>query len=301
MINLLAGLASLAGSYQAQKALGQSADSLKSAGSKAFEEGQYKPYGVTTNAGTASFDDGQATYKMSDEYQRQQDTMFGLGNAALQRAGGSYSDYANALYDQQRSLGAGSREAEAIKLRNLMSGSGMGGLQVSGQALGAGAGSGMFNPQSLEFSRAFAEQDAADRYNATQQADARMMQDLQIGQGMLSQGQGMDTAGQDYIGLGGNLASQQSAANNQAMANYLGAYTNAANLNVSRGQAIAGGLQGLGGSIGSRPAVSGSIPSNVGMFTKLSNSIQDAPVYDPHGRGTIGSHMTVDGRVTGGL
>lgn len=270
MLQFLAPFLSAAGAYQAQKALGQASDSMKASGDKAFAEGQYKPYGVTTGAGSATFDGNQANYEMSPEYQRQQQTMFGLGNAALARAGGSYEDYANALYDQQRSLGAGSREAEAIKLQGLLKGSGMQGLQVSGQGLGAGQGSGMFNPQSLGFARAFAEQDAADRFNATQAADARRMQDMQMGQGMLSMGQGMDSAGLVPMELGSNIAAQQSAANNQAMTNYINAYGNAANLTARRGQSIAGGLQGLSGSLGNTPTISAA-PS----FTSLNTTYND--------------------------
>lgn len=243
---IISGVLGAVGSYQAQKKLGQASDSLQAAGRKAFEEGQYRPYGVTTGAGSTVFGDGQASYQMSPEYQQQQQTLFGLGSDAMARAQRGYGDYAEDLYQQQRDLGADSRQAEAIKLRSLLKGSGMGGLQVSGQGLGAGEGSGMFNPQSLEFSRAFAEQDARDRFAATQAADARMLRDIELGSGMFSQGQGMDQAALDAINLGSNLGAQQSAANTAAMTNYLSGYGGAAESTAARGRSIAGGLQGIG-------------------------------------------------------
>ena len=91
MWQLLAGQALLgaAGSYQAQKKLGQAQDSMRQAGDRAWDRGQYKPYGITSGAGTASFNDGQASYSMDPRYQAQQNQMFGLGTDALNRASGS--------------------------------------------------------------------------------------------------------------------------------------------------------------------------------------------------------------------
>jgi hypothetical protein len=269
---LLAAGLSAVGAYQAQKKLGQASDSLQGAGQKAFAEGQYKPYGVTTGAGTGSFKDGKASFEMSPEYQRQQDTMFGVGSDAFARMQRGYGDYSEDLYQQQRALGADARQAEAIQLGNLMKGSGMGGLKVSGQALGAGESSGMFNPQALEFSRAFAEQDARDRLMATQAADARMAQDYSMGSGMFSQGQGMDAAALANLSLGGQLGSQQSAANNAAMNNYVNAYTNAAGLTARRGQSIAGGFSALGSGLGSFGGTNQTPISSGPQFTSLNNT-----------------------------
>ena len=259
MWQLLAGQALLgaAGSYQAQKKLGQAQDSMRQAGDRSWDRGQYKPYGITSGAGTASFNDGQASFNMDPRYQAQQNQLFGLGTAALNRAGGSYDDLANDMYNRQRNIGAGAREGEAQRLGERMFGSGTSGLRVSGEALGAGAGSGMMSPDGYGFAQSFAQQDAIDRDRAFSQAQAQRAADMSIGQGMFTQGQGMDANALAMMSAGGQLGAQQSAANNAAMNNYMGGYEQAAGYQARRGQAIAGGFQGLGGSLGNFSSLGG--------------------------------------------
>ena len=258
MWQLLAGQALLgaAGSYQAQKKLGEAQDSMRQAGDRSWDRGQYKPYGITSGAGTASFNDGQASYSMDPRYQAQQNQMFGLGTSALNRASGSYDDLATQMYDRQRNIGAGGRERDAQALGERMFGSGTSGLRVSGASLGAND-SQMYSPQGLEFAQAFAQQDAIDRNRAFSQAQSQRAADLAIGQGMFTQGQGMDANALAMMSAGGQLGAQQSAANNAAMNNYMGGYEQAAGYQARRGQAIAGGFQGLGGSLGNFSSLGG--------------------------------------------
>jgi len=239
-----------AGSYVNQKKLGEAADSLRGAGNTAYAGGQYRPYGVTSGAGTASFNNGQASYAMDPRYQAQQNQMFGLGTQALNRAGGSYDDLATDMYNRQRAIGADSRGAEAQALGERMFGSGTRGLSVSGDALGMGEGSGMFNPQALGFSQAYAQQDAMDRNNAFAQAQAQRQSDINLGQSMFTQGQGMDANALNQLELGGMFGQQQSNAANQAGSNYVNAYGKAGDFYAKQGQAQAGGYQGLGTSLG---------------------------------------------------
>ena len=240
----------LIGGYQAQRKLGEAQDRMSEAAEKAFKEGQYKPYGVTSGAGSASFKDGNASYSMDPRYQAQQNQMFGLGTDALNRAGGSYDDMASDIYNRQRSLGAGGRMAEATALGNRMFGAGTQGLRVGGEALGGAAGSGMMSPDGYGFARAFAQQDAIDRSNSFEQAQRQREREIAIGQGMFSQGQGMDANAMAMIGLGGDLGSQQSAANNAAMNNYMGGQEAAANYTARRGQSMAGTLTNFGTKLG---------------------------------------------------
>ena len=248
MWQLLAGQALLgaAGSYQAQKKLGQAQDSMRQAGDRSWDRGQYKPYGITSGAGTTSFNNGQASFAMDPRYQAQQNQMFGLGTSALDRAGGSYDDLANDMYNRQRNIGAGAREGEAQRLGESMFGSGTSGLRVSGEALGAGGGAGMLSPDGYGFAQAFAQQDAMDRNNAFAQAQAQRMSDINMGQSMFTQGQGMDANALRMMELGGMFGQQRSAANNTAMANYMGGYKEAAGYTKDRGEAQAGGIIGLG-------------------------------------------------------
>ena len=240
----------LIGGYQAQRKLGEAQDRMSAAGEKAFQEGQYKPYGVTSGAGTASFKDGQASYSMDPRYRAQQEQMFGLGTSALNRAGGSYDDLASDMYNRQRDIGAGGRMAEATELGSRMFGAGTGGLRVGGEALGGAAGSGMMSPDGYGFARAFAQQDAIDRNNSFNQAQQQRAADINLGTSMFSQGQGMDANAMAMIGLGGDLGSQQSAANNNAMRNYLSGQSEAANYQARRGQSMAGTLTNFGTQLG---------------------------------------------------
>ena len=269
MLGLVSAGLGLLGSYQAQRKLGEAQDSMREAGDRAFKEGQYKPYGVTSGAGTASFKDGQASFNMDPRYRAQQEQMFGLGTSALNRAGGSYDDLATQMYNRQRNIGAGAREGEAQRLGERMFGSGTSGLRVSGEALGAGGGAGMLSPDGYGFAQAFAQQDAMDRNNAFAQAQQQRAADIAVGTGMFSQGQAMDDNALAMIGAGGQLGAQQSAANNAAMGNYMSGYGKAADFTARRGQSIAGGLTGLGSSLGSFSGMSGTVPTSQYMATPV--------------------------------
>ena len=238
------------GSYQAQKKLGQAGDKMFSAGDDAWERGQYKPYGVSTGFGNTSYEDGEAKFNLDDRYQGQQDQLFGLGGAALSAAGGDYDQMAQDMYQRQRDIGAGGRQAEAQALGESMFGSGTRGLRVAGEALGAGTDTGKFSPQGYGFAQAFAQQDSADRANAFNQAQLQRERELNIGTNMLGAGQGIDQLGMGMLGLGGELGSMRSNANNTAMSNLLQGYGTGAGLMADRGRAQAGGFHGLGSSLG---------------------------------------------------
>lgn len=293
LAGLVSGGLGLLGSYQAQRKLGEAQDSMRQAGDRAFKEGQYKPYGVTSGAGTASFKDGQASFNMDPRYRAQQEQMFGLGTSALDRAGGSYDDLATQMYNRQRNIGAGAREGEAQRLGESMFGSGTGGLRVSGEALGAGSGSGMLSPDGYGFAQAFAQQDAVDRNNAFAQAQQQRAADIAMGTGMFSQGQAMDDNALAMIGAGGTLGAQQSAANNAAMGNYMSGYGKAADFTARRGQSIAGGLTGLGSSLGSFSGLGGTVPTSQYMATPVGQNRMAS--YAAMGRGGMYPTMSSGG------
>ena len=291
MLPLIAAGLGLVGGYQAQRKLGEAQDRMSEAAEKAFKEGQYKPYGVTSGAGSASFKDGNASYSMDPRYQAQQNQMFGLGTDALNRAGGSYDDMASDMYNRQRSLGAGGRMAEATQLGNRMFGAGTQGLRVGGEALGGSADSGMMSPDGYGFARAFAQQDAMDRSNSFEQAQRQREREIAIGQGMFSQGQGMDANAMAMIGLGGDLGSQQSSANNNAMQNYLSGQEQAAKYQALRGESMAGTLTNFGAGLGKMGGSPPTVPTSQYMATPTGqnrmasyNSMGSGGMY-PNGRG----------------
>lgn len=283
-----------AGAYQQQRKYGEAQDRMSDAADRAAREGKYKPFGVTSGAGSASFKDGNASYSMDPRYRAQQEQMFGLGTDALNRAGGNYDDMASDMYNRQRNLGADSRMAEATQLGNRMFGAGTQGLRVGGEALGGSADSGMMSPDGYGFARAYEQQKSMDRSNAFEQAQRQREREIAIGQGMFSQGQGMDANAMAMIGLGGDLGSQQSAANNAAMQNYLSGQSKAAGYTKMRGDAQAGGLMGLGNGLnsmmsgGDKPPT---VPTSQYMATPTGqnrmasyNSMGSGGMY-PNGRG----------------
>ena len=254
------GLLGAAGSYQAQRKLGEAGDVMFGVGDKAYEGGTYKPYGVTSGAGTTSFDGENSTFALDPRYQERQDQMLGLGSQAFDAAGGDYNQLANQLYTQQRDLGAGSRNAEALALGGSMFGSGRAGLSMSAEGLGA-QGGGMLSPDGFGFAQAFAQQDAQDRYNAQGQAQDQRQRDIDIGNSMMNQSMLLDRAGLEQQQLGGMLGQYRSGANNAAGSNLIGAYGAGADFMAARGRSQAGGLQGLGGSVGSWGSGGGGQPS----------------------------------------
>jgi hypothetical protein len=152
-----------------------------------------------------------------------------------------------------------------------MFGSGTQGLRVAGEALGAGAGAGKLSPQGYGFAQAFAQQDAADRANAFNQAQMQRERDIGIGSSMFSQGQAIDQLGLGMLGLGGDLGSQQASAHSNAMQNLINAYGQGAGFMGRRGQSMAGGLQGLGGSLGGLGGGSGAFSNPAARLDNYSS------------------------------
>ena len=257
---IIGGLLGAAGSYQAQKKLGQAGDKMFEAGDKAYEAGTYKPYGVTSGLGSTSFDGENTTFALDPRYQAQQDQMMGLGSEAFGAAGGDYNQLADQFYNQQRNLGADSRQGEAMRLGESMFGAGSSGLRIGASSLG-GSGNQAISPQGYGFAQAFAQQDSEDRYNAFDRAQAQRLRDIDVGQGMLTASMGLDNAGMEQQRLGGMLGSYRSGANNAAGANLIGAYGQGAGFMADRGRSQAGGLQGLGGSVGSWGSGGGVAPA----------------------------------------
>lgn len=246
---LASGLLGAIGGNKAAQGAQAASRMQQEAASKAYEGGLYKPYGVTSGLGTASFtDDGQASFSLDPRYQAQQNQMLGLGSAAFGQAAGDYDQLADEYYNRQRELGAGSRDAEAIALRNRMFGEGTTGLRVGGEALGLGS-QGMFSPAGTEFAQAFAAQDAQDRYNAMQASQAQRQTDLNIGQSLLSNAMGLDQAGLAQQELGGMFGNYRSAAANAAGGNLVSGMSGAASATGNAGLARSGQWTGLGESL----------------------------------------------------
>ena len=247
--SLIGGLLGNKGANAASQGAQQASQMQIDAANKAYEGGTYKPYGVTSGLGSSQFNNGQASFSLDPRYQQAQNQMQGLGQQAYTAAGGDYGQLANQFYNQQREMGAGSRNAEALALGGSMFGSGRTGLMSSGDALGF-TGGGMMSPDGTGFAQAFAQQDSADRYNAQQQAQQQRQMDINIGNSMFNQSMGLDAAGMEQQKLGGMLGSQQSAANNAAGGNLVSGMGGGAESRQNQGLAQAGKYTGIGNALG---------------------------------------------------
>lgn len=246
---IISGLFGAAGSNAAAGGAREASKLQQEAANKAYEGGLYKPYGVTSGLGTSSFEDGQSSFTLDPKYQQQQDQMFGLGQQAFGAAQGDYGQLADQFYNQQRALGAGSRNAEALQLGESMFGTGSSGLRMGAKSLGAGGG-GMMSPQGYGFAQAFAQQDAADRYNAFDRAQQQRATDIGIGQDMLTQAQQLDQLGLTQQELGGMFGNYAANAANQAGGNLVSGMSGAAGNTQNAGMARAGGWIGAGNAVG---------------------------------------------------
>jgi len=247
--SLISGLFGGAGANAAASGSREASKLQQDAAKTAYAGGMYKPYGVTSGLGTASFEDGQSSFSLDPRYQGQKDQMLGLGQQAFGAAQGDYGQLADQFYNQQRELGAGARNAEAMKLGESMFGTGSSGLRMGAESLGAGGG-GMMSPQGYGFAQAFAQQDAADRYNAFDRAQQQRQTDIGIGQSMLNSSQGLDNMGLQQQELGGMLGNYAANAANAAGSNLVSGMSGAAGNTQNAGMATSGGYTGIGNAIG---------------------------------------------------
>ena len=247
--SLISGLFGGAGANAAAAGSRDASKLQQDAANLAYAGGQYKPYGVTSGLGTSSFNDGQSSFALDPRYQAQQDQMMGLGSQAFGAAGGDYNQLADQFYNQQRDLGAGSRNAEAMRLGESMFGTGSSGLRMGAESLGA-SGGGMLSPQGYGFAQAFAQQDAADRYNAFDRAQQQRQTDIGIGQSMLNSSQGLDNMGLKQQELGGMFGNYAANAANAAGSNLVSGMSGAAGNTQNAGMAKSGGWTGIGNSLG---------------------------------------------------
>ena len=153
------------------------------------EQAQFRPYTVSTTRGSTSFDPttGQTTAALSPEAVALQD-LAGGGASSMFRSLQGFDPEARSrqIFAEQSELLQPAFEQQAQTLKNTLFGSGRGGLMLGGGAVGAGAGTGMVNPdvynQSLAQNRALAELAAGSRTQALDEAASL----AQTGGGLLS-------------------------------------------------------------------------------------------------------------------
>lgn len=199
----------ISGSKAADASKGQ-AEALRAAAERASGMAQFKPYGMTTNFGSSTFDDGQGGYKLSPQLQAIQNQLFSqagtydptrAGQAAEPIYGGASSlfnlaqqylatspEQAAADYTkQQQGLLAPGREQQLAALRNQQFQTGRTGLATGGTTAG---GMQQTNPELAAYYNALAQSDRTIASKATEAG----MERAKFGAGL--------------FGTGGDLLSQ---------------------------------------------------------------------------------------------
>lgn len=196
--------------YEDRQALKQAQAEQARLNERAAEMSQFTPYGVTTGLGTSFFDTEAKTagYELDPRMAAYRDQLYNLGAQALPT---SFDPQAAAqtYYDEMQTMMAPARAQQATQLQQDIFGSGRLGLQLAGEAAGAGRGTGMYQPDVLGFNQANAMQDQQLAIAARDKAMAELDQAINRGTGLMRTGIGVEELGADIMTRGAALGGQQ--------------------------------------------------------------------------------------------
>lgn len=237
----------LLGNRAANSAAKDAAAAQIEAAKIAADAAAFKPYSVTTGLGTSYFDPEAQTagYTLDPALAAWRDQMMMSAGQAMPT---SFDTQANAdkYYQEMQAMMAPQRQAENLQMQQDLFGSGRLGLRLSGE--GAGAGTGMVQPDvfGLNQSRSMADQALAQQARA--QAQTELDQSIARGTGMLQTGLGLEQLGLTPLELGANFGgAAANAGSTQANALLQGGMGAAqANLAAGLGTSNMMGQLGLG-------------------------------------------------------
>lgn len=249
---LIPAAASLFGANKAAKAAEASAQSNIEAAKIAAESAKFKPFAVTTGYGKSFFDEDKQTagYEIDPRLARFRDLLYGGAEGALGQLELDPTRAAEQRYAQQMGLLQPQREAEDIALRNRLRSGGRLGYGVSGEALGAGAGTGMMNPEQYRLDLARSRSDQEMAANAWDWAQADIDRALGRGTGMMQTGFGVEALGMKPLEMGADIGNRAAVAGANAGQYLLSGAQNAARANLAAGLSRAGGITEFGKTLG---------------------------------------------------
>jgi hypothetical protein len=244
-MGLLAGGLGLIGQSSANKAAKQAAASQLEAAKIAADAAAFKPYSVTTGLGTSYFnaDDNTAGYTLDPALAAWRDQMMMSAGQAMPT---SFDTTANAqqYYDEMQSMMAPSRQAENLQMQQDLFGSGRLGMRMAGE--GAGAGSGMVQPDVFGMNQARAQADQALAQQARAQAQTELDQAIARGTGLFQTGVGIEQLGLTPLELGGTFGGYGSSAGSSQANALLQGGLGAAQANLAAGLGSSNMLGQLG-------------------------------------------------------
>jgi hypothetical protein len=244
--------ASLIGSRKASKEASRAADAQRDAAALAAEEARFKPYSITSGFGSSTFDTDKntATYDLDPRLAAYRDQLYGLSQQGMGGINLDTQQNAQDYYNQQQGLLSGGRGAEDIALRQQQLNSGRIGLGLSGEAMGAGAGTGYVNPEQYQRDLARAQVDASMAANADQIARQQLDQDIARSTGLFNTGAGVEKLGMENLTIGADIGNKAAVAGANAGKSLLEGGMAAAQSNLAGGLNKANMYQTLGDSFG---------------------------------------------------
>jgi hypothetical protein len=235
----------------AQGAASDAAAASQAAGAQAAAAAEFKPYSISSGYGTSYFDteNQKAGYQLDPVLEAFRNSMYGGAGEFMSQINTDPQAAAQNYYNQQQSLMAGGRGAEDIALRQQQLNSGRIGLGMSGEAMGAGAGTGYVNPQQYQQQLARSQQDQQLAAQSQQMAQADIDKAISRATGMFQTGAGIEEMGLRNLTIGADIGARQGVSQgNQAQALLAGGQ-GAAQANLAGGINQANMFGNLGASL----------------------------------------------------
>jgi len=247
---LVGGLASLAGNYLSSKSAKDAAADISATAQKAAETAAFRPYAVSTGLGTSFFDakNQRAKYELDPALQAFRDQYLLMGAQTLP-SDLDPTSRAQGYYNEMQTMMQPMRQQENLQMQQDLFGSGRLGMRLAGEAAGAGAGTGMYQPDVLGMNKAreLANQQLAQQ--ARVQSQTELDQAIARGTGLFQTGIGVEQLGLTPLELGAQLGGYNAqAAGTSANALLQGGLT-AAQANMAAGLNSANLFGGFGANL----------------------------------------------------
>lgn len=215
----------------------------------AADAAAFKPYSVTTGLGSGYFNPETQTagYILDPALQAFRDTYMTMGATALPSSMDTQAN-ADKYYAEMQQMMAPARQAENLAMQQDLFGSGRLGMRLAGE--GAGAGTGMVQPDvfGLNQSRTLADQALASQ--ARTQAQTEMDQAIARGTGLMQTGLGIEQMGLTPLQLGAQFGGYNATAGANQAQSLMSGGLQAAQGNLAAGINQAGMWGGLADTLG---------------------------------------------------
>ena len=245
---LIGAGAGLLGQAMASRSADKAAATQLHAANKAAEMSKFTPYGVTTGFGQSWFDTEKQTagYTLDPALAAYRDQLMMMGAGSLPTEIDPTAR-ADQYYGEMVDMMQPSRQMEQTQLQQNLFGSGRLGMRLAGEAAGAGAGGGMYQPDVLGYNKATELANQQLAMQARQQSMNELDAAIARGTGLMTSGFGVEQLGMGTIGMGSELGGRATAAGTQAGSALLGGAQAAAQANLASGVGWANTLGDIGG------------------------------------------------------